>query len=362
MLRPVADARRPQRPVGGAFLPALVILAVCWALAGCGTGSSEPDRRGATTPAASEGAGPRLAQRTKAVLVLDFLPNAVHAGIYRALAAGYYKDNNIDLRIIPPSSTSDTLKLIDAGRADFGIADGIDLATQIDAGRSVKAIAALVQRPLGGIITTRSSGITDPARFEGRIVGITGVPSDSAVLDTIVGHAGGDPAKVRRVTIGFNGVQNLENGKIDGFVGFYAADGAQVVQNGQPVRSFPFDENGGPRYPGLVVFSGQGRISDSAPLMRAFLDATARGYDDTDRDPLRSLDDLLSQVPSLKRPLTAAQLRAYEPLFVAGAPRWGQLDGADLRALSDFLVEAKLIKRPIAPARFGTNDLLPVKR
>ncbi len=299
---------------------------------------------------------------TKATLILDFLPNAVHAGIYRALAAGYYEHNNIDLRVIPPTSTSDTLKLLDAGKADFGVADGIDLATQIDRGRSVKAIAALVQRPLGGIITTRGSGITDPGQFEGRIVGITGVPSDNAVLDTIVEHAGGDPAKVRKVTIGFNGVQNLVNGKIDGFVGFYPADGVQVEQDGLPVKSFPFDENGGPRYPGLVFFSSERKISQAAPLMAAFVDATARGYKDTISDPSRSLDDLLAQVDSLKRPLASAQLRAYEPLLVAGAGHWGGLDGSDIRALSSFLVGAKLIRRPIVPARFGTNQFLPGRR
>ena len=36
-----------------------------------------------------------------ATLVLDFVPNAVHAGIYRALAAGYYRRAGIDLQRDP---------------------------------------------------------------------------------------------------------------------------------------------------------------------------------------------------------------------------------------------------------------------
>lgn len=339
-----------------------LILTTSGGIAACGSGQSDST---ATTPVATTTApttGSKPPQMTKAALILDFLPNAVHAGIYRAVAAGYYKDNNIDLKIIPPTSTSDTLKLIDAGKADFGVADGIDLANQIDAGRGAKAIAALVQRPLGGIITTKNTGITNPKQFEGQTVGITGVPSDTAILNTIVEHAGGTPAKVKKVTIGFNGVQNLENGKVKGFIGFYPADGVQVQLDGQPITSFPFDANGGPRYPGLVFFSTEQKIASSSPLMKAFVDATAKGYEDTVKDPAQSLDDLLSEVKSLKRPLTEAQLKAYGPLFVAGASRWGELNTSQIQALSDFLVKAKLVKKPFTPERYGTNEFLPAQQ
>src|SRR5438270_14027640 len=82
----------------------------------------------------------------KTTLILDFTPNAVHAGIYRALAAGYYKHENIDLRVVAPTSTQETLKLIDAGRAQFGLADGSDVAGLIDKGADARAVMALVQR------------------------------------------------------------------------------------------------------------------------------------------------------------------------------------------------------------------------
>ena len=175
---------------------------------------------------------------SEATLVLDFVPGPVHAGIYEALDRGYYEDEGIDLNVIEPTSTADTLKLIDAGKADFGIADGIDVAGQIDAGRSAKAIMALVQRPLGGVITLAAAGIGSPAELEGRTVGVTGVPSDDAILDTVVAADGGDPAAVNRVTIGFNGVQSLEAGKVDAFTGFIPADGVQADVDGYPTRSF----------------------------------------------------------------------------------------------------------------------------
>src|SRR5207237_4469459 len=225
------------------------------------------------------------AKMTSATLVLDFVPNAVHAGIYRALAAGYYRRSNVDLHVIQPSSTADTLRLIDAGRADFGLADGADVADQVDLGRDAEAVMALVQRPVGGLISLKKQGLRSPRDLEGRTAGLTGVPSDNAVLDTVVRDAGGDPGKVPTVTIGFNGVQDLENGKVAAFTGFWPADGVQVQTDGFPTTTFKLDDRGGPAYPGLVLFSTRRRIAADPPLVRAVLPPTARAYEATLVDP-----------------------------------------------------------------------------
>jgi NitT/TauT family transport system substrate-binding protein/putative hydroxymethylpyrimidine transport system substrate-binding protein len=311
-------------------------------------------------PAAAGASAQRVARLTHATLILDFVPNAVHTGIYHALAAGYYRQNGIDLTIIPPTSTSDTLKLIAAGKADFGIADGIDVANQIATGRDAQAIMALVQRPLVGLIALKRSGIIRPRQFAGKTIGITGVPSDTVAARTIIGHDGGDYGAVQVVTVGFNGVQALESGRIAAFTGFWPDDGTQVQFDGFPTRYFPLDQNGGPRYPGLVIFSTRARIAADPALMRAFVAATVRGYDDTLAHPTRALDDLLAQNPTLKRPLTTAVLSAYLPLFKGSASRYGVLDGADLAALSSFLLKNHLIVHGFTPVRYGTNQFLPV--
>ncbi len=348
-----APAQRRRRLGPGAAVPARSILPALALLAGLSLGACG----GNGEPGTAEDATP--SERRQATLVLDFVPNAVHAGIYRALAAGYYEDANIDLEIIEPSSTADTLKLIDSGRAEFGIAAGIDVANQIEAGRGAKGVMALVQRPLGGLITLEEAGIDDPAQLEGRAVGVTGVPSDAAILDAVVADAGGDPSRIEVVTIGFNGVQALENGRVDAFTGFIAADGTQIEQDGFPIRSFALDDYGGPEYPGLVVFSTEERIDEDPELLEGFVEATVRGYDDTLADPERSLEDLAAENPALDPELMRAQLQAYEPLFRADAPEYGSFAAESLVALSDFLVSHGIASAPIAPDRYATNEFVP---
>jgi putative hydroxymethylpyrimidine transport system substrate-binding protein len=328
----------------------MAVIALVLALAGCGSGSSSTGRSTASG---------RLARMTKATLVLDFVPNAVHAGIYRALSAGYYRRANIDLRVIQPSATTETLALIDSGRAGFGLADGSDVAAQIARGGDGEAVMAIAQRPLGGLIGLASSGLRSPAQLQGRTVGITGVPSDTAVLDTEVRHAGGDPAKVRVVTSGFGGAQALLAGRLAAFTGFVPDDGVRLQAAGHPIVAFPLDENGGPAYPGLVAFTTRRLIAADPALVSGFVAATVHGYEDTIADPPRSLRELLGMNPSLAPTLTHASLDAYLPLFAGAQVPFGTLQTRNLAALSAWMLENHLIRSPVSPGRYGTNRFVP---
>lgn len=301
-----------------------------------------------------------LAHVRRATLILDFVPNAIHAGIYRALAAGYYSRENIDLHVIEPTSTEETLKLIDAGRAQFGLADGSDVAALIDNGGDAQAVMALVQRPLGGLIALANEHLRSPADLQGASVGITGVPSDTAVLDTEVRHAGGDPAKVHLVNVGFNGAQALLAGRIAAFTGFIPDDGVSLQVAGHPITAFALDENGGPAYPGLVAFTTRREIASDPQLVRDFIAATIEGYNDTLADPARSLGDLLAANPTVARRPAEASLRVYLPLFTDGGKiPFGTLQEANIAAMSQWMLSRHLIGKGIPTARYGTNAFLP---
>ena len=60
--------------------------------------------------------------------MLDFAPNAIHAGTYLATARGYDRDAGVRPRVQAPSSSTDAVKLLRAGRADLAYLDIHDLA------------------------------------------------------------------------------------------------------------------------------------------------------------------------------------------------------------------------------------------
>lgn len=303
---------------------------------GCGGESSEPE------------------SPVPATLVLDYLPNGVHAGVYAALSSGAYLEEGIELKVLTPTSTADTIRLIQAGKADFGLADGIDIATQISAGRDARAVMAVTQRPSGGLITLAAEDVESPADLEGKTVGETGVPSDRAVLETMVDAAGGDSEKVKAVTVGFGGIQALLAGRISAFTGYIPADGQVVESLGKETRTFAFDDFGGPSYPGLVAFSTGPRIADDPELVDGFVRATIAGYRQALEDPEKAVSDMVSAVPELDYDLALSSFEAYRPLF-GDAEGFGQINRESVADLSAFMAKQKLIPSPFDPARFDAT-------
>jgi putative hydroxymethylpyrimidine transport system substrate-binding protein len=288
-----------------------------------------------------DGAEPGAPER--ASLVLDFVPNAVHSGIYTAQLRGYYDDAGIDLTIRQPGESSDAPKLLEAGRTDFAILDIHDLGIARERGLDLVGVMPIVQRPLASVM---AGGNGDPVRrprdLEGRIVGVTGLPSDEAVVDSEVRADGGDPDQVERVTIGFNAVASLAAGKVDAATGFWNAEGVALRRRGIPIRIFKVDRYGAPPYPELILTASRRTIQSDPGLVDAMLAATTRGYELVSDDPEGALDDLLASVPGLDGADQAAQLNALGPDL-----RPAPFDPTVLREWAAWDLEHGLLARPL---------------
>lgn len=294
-------------------MPHPTLLATCLALlalfaAGCGDDSPSND------------------DQRPVKLALDFQPNAVHAGIYTAVADGIDHDHGIDLDVRVPSSSTDSLKLLAAGRADASIVDIHDLGLAAERGADVVGIGALVQAPLAAVIT--QPDIRRPRDLEGKRVGVTGLPSDDAVLRATVESDGGDYDAIDRITIGFSAVPSLAASKVDGVVTFWNAEGVALNRQNVPTREFRVDRYGAPRYPELIVTTTRKRLAEDPDLYDKLVATLADGtkaalanrpaaVDEivaaSDSDPGLVSAQLTAVAPALRPPLTLnpAMLRAW---------------------------------------------------
>jgi putative hydroxymethylpyrimidine transport system substrate-binding protein len=304
-----------------ALLAAILALA---GIAGCGDDGAEPG--------APKGA----------ILVLDFTPNAVHSGIYAAIAQGFYRDAGVDLEAQAPGESSDAPKLLAAGRVEFAILDIHDLGIARERGIDLVGVAPIVQRPLAAVIARADGPVRRPRDLQGRRVGVTGLPSDEAVVDSEVGADGGDPDQVDEVTIGFNAVAALAAGKVDAATGFWSSEAVALRRQGVPVRVFEVERFGAPSYPELVLTTSRDLLDEDPELVEAVVGATRRGYALTEHDPKAALDDLLASSPALDRADQAAQLRALLPAL---APQ--PFDFGVLREWAAWDLEHGLLARPL---------------
>jgi putative hydroxymethylpyrimidine transport system substrate-binding protein len=336
---------KERRRVGRAAALLIVVSIVVLIASGAGQGSGEA----------------RASQSSlrKLTLMLDFVPSPYHVGIYQAVKAGYYKKNNIDLHIVQPTSAGDYARLVSAGKADIGLADGVDLLTFIGKGTKYKGFLALLQKPLAGIAVLKSSGITSPKQLQGKKVASPGSPSNKAFLVTMVRHSGGDPNKVKLITTGFDFAKYLVAGKINAFTG-YLTDAVQAdVESGVRLKFMRLDKFGGPTYPSLVFYTTTSRLTKDPGLIRDFAKATVQGYQDTLKNPTAARKAFLSLNPAVKEAPTKAALTAILPLFKDGAARYGHVNLGDLNKLSAFLVKNKLLKKQVPASRAATNEFVP---
>ena len=93
--------------------------------------------------------------------------------------------------MIAPSASTDSIRLLETGRVNFAILDIHDLAIARERGANIVGILPIVERPLASVIA--APAVTTPRRLVGQTVGVSGAPSDTAVLDSIVAGAGGQP-------------------------------------------------------------------------------------------------------------------------------------------------------------------------
>ena len=122
---------------------------------------------------------------TPVTLQLQWVTQAQFAGYYVALDKGWYKDEGIDLSIIPGGPDQLPVDLIASGTRDFATTLLADLAVAVQNGKPVIGIAQIQQKNGLLLITRKSSGIQTPKDFAGKKVGVW-VGSWEAQFDALI--------------------------------------------------------------------------------------------------------------------------------------------------------------------------------
>jgi putative hydroxymethylpyrimidine transport system substrate-binding protein len=316
----------------------LVLAAAALLAAGCGASPGE-DRPG-----------------KEATLLLDFTPNAVHSGLYLATERDYDEAEGVELHVRKPGASTDALKLLQAGRADMAILDVHDLGLARQQGRDIVGVMAFVQRPLAAVLAQPS--IRTPRDLEGQRAGVTGLPSDEAVLRSVVAGDGGDPERVRPVTIGFEAVKALLARRVAGATAFWNVEGVALREQRPGIREFRVDDYGAPAYPELVLCVTRATLEDDAPVIRATIRALQRGYGEAQRDPESAVSAMLAAEPGLDRAALEAQLDEVAPAFTAGAPAFGALRPSVLRAWARWDLRFGILDKPLEVERAFDTSLV----
>ena len=304
---------------------------------------------------------PTAAQTQPLNLMLDWLPNADHVGIYQALADGGFAKAGLAVHVRVPTDPATPLQLLAAGKVDAAISYEPQLMLARDAGAPLVAIAAVVQRPLTSIVSLHSKHISSPQDLRGKKIGNAGIPYQQAYLKTILAHAGVPAGSVKDIDVGANLVPAMLSGHVDATLGAYwNYEAIQLRQAGKRTDVIRVDDAGVPTYDELVVVVRETEIANQTNELRRFVQALGRGYQAVRADPTAGVDALVRANPTLDRKLQLASVNATLSSFFpakASLP-WGWQDQSQWNAFGKWMLAQHLIKSAQTITNASTNQLL----
>jgi len=276
----------------------------------------------------------------KVTLMLNWTPNAHHAGIYLAQANGWYEDAGIDLEIIGNSAAGVEVAVAE-GVADIGIAQSESIIPARNQGIDVKAVATILPVNDSSLVFLSSEKINSSRDLEGKTYGGYDGALEVELVSKLVECDGGDPSKVRFVSVG--NVDYLAGLDLDRFDFAWVFEGWDVLRaktiDDVAVSSLAFDDYQDciPNwYTPLLLTKTENADSD---MTSKFLEVTARGYKSVAEDPAKAAEIFLQEVPETDEALITEAIKYYAPLYNAGDD-WGKMDAETWTEFGEFLAAA----------------------
>ena len=309
--------------------------------------------------ASKSGEGDKL---KKITLVLDYTPNTNHTGIYLAKEKGYYKDQGIDLEIIQPSD-SDSVTLVASDKAQFGVSYQEDVTYALTREKDplpVKAIATIIQHNTSGFAAPVEKNIKTAKDFEGKTYGGWGSPSEEAIIKLAMEKQGADFNKLKRVDIGKDDYFTATKKNIDFAWIFDAWTGVEARLKNVKLDYIPIkDIDPALDYYTPILITNNKTIKENPELVKKFMAATSKGYEEAIKDPSGAADILSKAVPELDKNLVKTSQEYLAKLYKDDAQKWGQMKAEVWKNYAKFMQDNGLIKKALNVDEAFTNEFLP---
>ncbi|SMO84541.1 ABC transporter substrate-binding protein [Melghirimyces algeriensis] len=304
-------------------------------------------------------------EQKKVKLMLDWVPNTNHTGLYVAQEKGYFADEGLDVEIATPAETTAN-QLVGAGKADFGISSQ-EYVTQARAeGVPIVSVAAILQHNTSGFMAPKNKGIKKPKDFIDKTYGGWGTPIENAFIRTVLKMDGVQVEKVEDkvniVNMGEADFFTATKRNVDFSWVYYGWTGVEAELRDVSVDFLELRELD----PVLdfytpTLITNETLIKEDPKTVRKLVKAVSRGYQYAIKHPKESADILLKAAPETDKKLAHASQKWISKQYQADADRWGEQKKKTWIDFTDWMFQHKLIKKKIDPNQSFTNEFLPEK-
>ena len=301
----------------------------------------------------------------KIVFCLDWTPNTNHTGVYAAEALGYYREEGLEVQIVQPPENGAVL-MCASNQAQFAVDAQDTMAASLDLEEplNITAVATILQHNTSGILTRAEDGITSAKGLEDRIYSTWDSPIELAMLRYCMEKEGGDFSKVKLIP---NNITDepaaLRTHQTDAVWVFYGWSGINAELSDVECGYWDFASLSPELdYYTPVILANNDFLRDDPETAKAFLRATAKGYEYASEHPEEAAEMLIAgdTTGALEdsRELVYASQKWLAGRYIADASAWGTIAPERWNGFYSWLYQNGLTVHDLSGTGFS-NDYLP---
>jgi NitT/TauT family transport system substrate-binding protein len=303
--------------------------------------------------------GSALAQ-DKVSFRLNWYLGGLHVPFYYGKERGFYAAEGIDLTINEGRGSANTVQVVAAGSDTFGLADSSSVVLTASKGADVKSVMSLLNSTPFAVVSLASSGIRTPKDLEGKRLAVSPGDPLGQLFQALAAVNKLDTSKITLVQVdpAAKVVSVLEK-RADALLGGADDQFFLIKQRGIEPAAMRFGDHGA-NIVGMTIVTRGELIKSKPDLVRRFVRATARSWEEAKKNPGAAVDAGIKAKPDLNRQSTLEQLMVDIELMDSkhskGRTGWGAQ--ADWEQTVTLLKQYRGLQTDQGWTAFHTNEFV----
>ncbi|HXJ63642.1 MAG TPA: ABC transporter substrate-binding protein, partial [Actinomycetota bacterium] len=289
---------------------------------------------------------------------LGFTPDGLYAPVYVAKELGYFDDEKLNVTIAPGTGSNSAVKVVGAGRAQFGFADALSMSHGVAGGAPLKMVAVELREPPAATVVLKTSGIKTIKDLNGKTIGDSEDSAQVPILPCLLQANGLTMNDINFVNLGFpEQVPALLSGKVDALEGY----GYFYGNLADKVDLLPWSQYGLDYY-SEGIFVNTDYLDQNPDVVKRFLAAFVKGFKYELDNPDQAAHLLAQGSNSLKsEDFFNYEIHTLAPMLVDSdeqANGLGHMAADKWQSTVDTL-KCGGVANPPSPDSLYSNDYLP---
>jgi putative hydroxymethylpyrimidine transport system substrate-binding protein len=280
----------------------------------------------------------------KITLLLDWFVNPDHGPVIIANEKGIFKEEGLEVEIIPPANPADPPKLVAAGKADIAISYQPQLHMQVHEGLPLVRVGTLVATPLNCLLVLKDGPIKQLSDLKNKKIGYSIAGMEQALLSAILKKANINKDEVEYINVNWSLSPALMSKQVDAVIGAYRNfELNQMEIEGVEGKCFYIEEEGVPPYDELIFIVNNQNINKK--MLIKFLSAIEKATQYIINHPEESWEIFANSSKELNNELNRKAWFDTIPRF---ALRPAALDKGRYNRFEEFLYVEGLINKKLS--------------